>query len=319
MTALIDAFNLVAEAWAGLAWAVAWQSTVMVGAFALVALGLRRSPPGARYWLWQLAAIKLLIMPLWSVSIALPAVSVRDAGLRQEATPLPRSDGEFGARSTDWRRTHGRDAGIDGPARQAGQGWLWIDSLSWQGWLLVGWVLAVAGQVAIIARQGSRLARLLVRADRACDPALGELVSELSSRIGLRRQPEVMIADGVGSPFVCGLWHTTLVLPRGLDRSLDPASLRAVLFHELTHIKRRDLVWDWIPTIARLLYFFHPAAHYIIYRSRLERELACDQAAMLLAGQGAAGYASTLVEAVSRTSGPPILRAALGSAHLDGS
>ena len=39
---------------------------------------------------------------------------------------------------------------------------------------------------------------------------------------------------------------------------------------------------------------------------------------MVLTGQGAAGYASTLVEVVSRSSAPPALRAALATARLDG-
>jgi beta-lactamase regulating signal transducer with metallopeptidase domain len=50
------------------------------------------------------------------------------------------------------------------------------------------------------------------------------------------------------------------------------------------------------------LYFFHPAAYYIEYRIRLESELACDHAAMVLSGQCAAGYATTLVEIVSHSS-----------------
>lgn len=66
------------------------------------------------------------------------------------------------------------------------------------------------------------------------------------------------------------------------------------------------------------MYVFHPAVHYVAYRARLERELACDQAAMVLTGQGADGYASTLIEVVSRSSAPPALRAAMATARLDG-
>ena len=39
---------------------------------------------------------------------------------------------------------------------------------------------------------------------------------------------------------------------------------------------------------------------------------------MILTGQGAARYAATLVEVVSRSSAPPALRAALVSVRLDG-
>jgi beta-lactamase regulating signal transducer with metallopeptidase domain len=91
-----------------------------------------------------------------------------------------------------------------------------------------------------------------------------------------------------------------------------------VLLHELAHVKRRDLLWGWLPEIARLLYWFHPVIHWVYYRLRLERELACDQLAMALSGQSAAGYAETLVRVVSHASQPALFQTAAASARLDG-
>jgi hypothetical protein len=143
VTPIIETLNGLAGAWAGLAWAVVWQSTLLVGVFALVALGLRRSSPSLRYWLWQIAAIKILVMPLWGVSILLPATPRRDTGARSESS-LARSGGEIGARPADC-------------PREAQAGGAWVAQVDWQGWLLMGWGLAVAGQVAAIAHQGSLL------------------------------------------------------------------------------------------------------------------------------------------------------------------
>ena len=214
---------------------------------------------------------------------------------------------------------HDRDAAADGLPHEGQASGPWIARVEWQAWLLLGWGLAVVGQIAAIAHQRSRLERLLRTGELPattlpCSPWWPS--SPAGSGCGGGRG--VMIIDDEGSPFVCGLWRPSLVLPRGLTRSLDLESLRSVLLHELAHIRRRDLLWDWIPAIARLLYFFHPAAHFIVCRARLERELACDQTAMVLTGLGAAGYASTLVEIVSRSSAPPALRAALAAAGLDG-
>lgn len=318
MNPAIESLNRLAAAWAGLAWAVAWQSTLLVGLCAIVAHSLRRSSPALRYWLWQIAAIKLLAMPLCCVPIALPALPHRHADDPTGERPTGRVGVEIDALRTEraWMLAPGATA--DGPTPGTHGGWAPSVPVDWRGWLFLGWGLIVAGQVAAIARQRTLLTRLLHRASPAVDPALLALVAELSERIGLRRRPEVLIADGEVSPFVCGLRRPVLVMPGGLARSLDVESLRSVLLHELAHLKRRDLLWDWIPACARLFYFFHPAAHYVAYRVRLERELACDQAAMVLAGRGAAGYASTLVAVVSRSSAPPALRSALASAHLDG-
>jgi beta-lactamase regulating signal transducer with metallopeptidase domain len=86
--------------------------------------------------------------------------------------------------------------------------------------------------------------------------------------------------------------------------------------HELAHIKRRDLVWGWIPEVARMVYFFHPVAHWTAARIRLERELACDQVAMHQSGRGPAEYAQTLVRVLG--AGPRTSAFRTSAAPLDG-
>jgi beta-lactamase regulating signal transducer with metallopeptidase domain len=91
------------------------------------------------------------------------------------------------------------------------------------------------------------------------------------------------------------MFRPVLVLPEGLAGALEPDELRQVLLHELAHVKRGDLILDWFPAIARLLFFFHPVAHWAAGRILLERELACDQAAINLSNHDAASYARMLV------------------------
>jgi hypothetical protein len=82
MTPDIEALDRLATAWMGLDWTVVWQSTLLVGVFALVGLGMRRSSPSLRYWFWQIAVIQLQVMPLWSASILLPATLPRGTSAR---------------------------------------------------------------------------------------------------------------------------------------------------------------------------------------------------------------------------------------------
>ncbi|HLJ10028.1 MAG TPA: M56 family metallopeptidase, partial [Planctomycetaceae bacterium] len=103
-----------------------------------------------------------------------------------------------------------------------------------------------------------------------------------------------------------------------LTARLSPAELRHVLLHELAHVRRLDLVWGWTGEIARVVYFFHPLAHWLCYRMRLERELACDTIAMSLSGQNASEYVATLVRVISHASEPTVFKTAAASAGLDG-
>src|SRR5581483_11936553 len=94
-----------------------------------------------------------------------------------------------------------------------------------------------------------------------------------------------------------------LVLPRATAAALTPEQLRLVLLHELAHVRRRDLLWGWLPEVARVVWWFHPVAWWVAARVRLERELACDQAALAHGGGSAADYAETLVRVVSQGPG----------------
>jgi hypothetical protein len=258
MSDLIAALNGVARGWAALAWAVTWQSALLVGVFALVSLAMRRSSPGLRYWLWQIAAIKLLVMPVWGISLPLPPArpATRPGpAVRLSARP---GDGETpGAASADWGWARRWIAATGGGAGPTAGGRPPTARLDGRAWLFLGWALGVALQAAAILHRRGLLERLLRQARPADEPALLAAARELSGAVGLRRVPQVLIADVPGSPFVCGLRRPVLVLPRALVDSVGPDSLRPVLLHELAHLQRRDLLWGWIPALARLLYFFN--------------------------------------------------------------
>ena len=96
----------------------------------------------------------------------------------------------------------------------------------------------------------------------------------------------------------------TLVLPCGVVKSLGATELLHVVLHELAHVRRRDLIWNWPAEIARVLYFFHPVAHWACRQIRLERELACDALALAASQSSSADYADTLVRVVSHVSQP---------------
>ena len=91
-----------------------------------------------------------------------------------------------------------------------------------QTWIFLGWTLAVTLHITAIMNQRRRLMRLLRRATPNDDPDLRSLVSELSSQIGIRRTPGILLVDDVSSPFVCNPLRPQLVLPRRLVASLAP-------------------------------------------------------------------------------------------------
>ncbi|HEX5442389.1 MAG TPA: M56 family metallopeptidase [Pirellulales bacterium] len=299
-------FNAWSASVTSLAIAILFQSTLFAGIVAGICWLLRRSAPALRYWCWQIVALKLLMMPWWIIAVPLPGF------LRQEATGMPSR-----TTSTVADREEARGAPTDAllvapdesPERAMRKSDLFDLSrqLTWRSWLVLFWMAGVAVQVGRLAVQHCRLRRLLNRATPASDPHLLAAVELVAARLGLSRPPRLVLTGSHGVPFVCGLFRPVLVLPRELAAELDAAQLRDVLLHEFGHIKRRDLRWGWLPALSRMIYFFHPVAHWACFRIRLERELACDQIAMTLSGRSATEYAEVLFQVVSRASMPGAL------------
>lgn len=308
------AFNDWSASVTSLAVTILWQSTLLAALVAGVCWLLKRSTPALRYWCWQIVALKLLLMPWWIVAVPLPSFMAENAA---ETSP--------GTSATTEKREQALGIAMDGltplsaeaaeAAVQKMPGLFGLHRrLSGHSWLVVVWLAGIAWQVGRLAVECGRLRRHLSRATTASDPRLLAQIEDVAVRLGLSRRPRVVLTEDQGAPFVCGLFRPLLALPRGLAEELDAAQLRDVLLHEFAHLKRRDLIWGWLPALARTIYFFHPAAHWVGFRIRLERELACDQLAMALGGRGASEYAEVLFQVISRASMP----APLAASSLEG-
>jgi beta-lactamase regulating signal transducer with metallopeptidase domain len=338
MAAVVDLLNRWGAAFTALAGLALWQATIVAILVGLVAVVLRRSSPAARYWLWQLVAIKLLLLPLgsWSVGLAWlparqsePAVpTIPIAAVEAPAEDAIAAEAEVALPSpalpvvaTPVIESNPADAVAVAaeilPQAQMQRQVVETSAakLGWQAWLLLGWALVVAIQLVRLFVQRRRLAGML-RETTPGDAALLAVVNQIAQQLRMPRTPEVAITELDCSPFACGIWRPRVVVPASLLVELDAVQLKQVLAHELAHLKRRDLVWGWLTESARLLYFFHPAMLFAARRVRLERELACDQIAMRLSGRGPAEYAETLVRVLSSAAVSSAFRTA--AASLDG-
>lgn len=317
--------------WSGAMLSLLWQSTLLALVVGGAAWLLRRGSPGVRYWLWQIVALKLLILPFWTLSLPAPRwlTPVADqhtaAPVRGPADAAGMIDPSAVATAradvivTDAATTEASPTPMNADESVAALAPATVTRrLSWPAWLMIGWGAVVFGQWGAVLWQRWRLGRLLGGAVEA-GPELQALVERAATRLALRRAPRVRVTEVDCSPFVCGLFRPTVVLPRSVQAAIPAEQLEPVVLHELAHVKRLDLLWNWIPQIARMLFFFHPVAHWVAYRIRLEAELACDGWAMRASGRSPGDYADLLIRVVSRLSEPAMIRSgSAASAGLDG-
>ena len=104
----------------------------------------------------------------------------------------------------------------------------------------------------------------------------------------------VRLSNRITVPMVWGFLRPVILLPVDAGH-WQTERLRAVLLHELAHIKR----WDWtiqmVAQIACAVYWFNPLVWFVAHRIRIEAEQACDDH-VLNAGYRSTDYAQHLLD-----------------------
>ena len=140
----------------------------------------------------------------------------------------------------------------------------------------------------------------------------------------LRWGIDLRLTDFLDVPTLVGFLRPQIWLPRDLPATLAPAELRHVLLHELGHARRRDLLSQWLCSLACCLHWFNPLVWLLARLARTDRELACDAWVLsrgTFASETVASYGHTLlkvVEGMGRRTLPalPVVPMAAGSRHL---
>lgn len=104
----------------------------------------------------------------------------------------------------------------------------------------------------------------------------------------------VRFSDRITVPMMWGFFRPMILVPTDAS-NWRKEKLRAVLLHESAHIKRWDWLMQTIAQIACAVYWFNPLVWYAAYRMRMEAEQACDDH-VLNTGYQSTDYAQHLLD-----------------------
>jgi len=172
-----------------------------------------------------------------------------------------------------------------------------ILSIVWLAGALTLAVYASAGNIGLLAKVG--------RERPVTDQKILDLLEGCKAEIGVRTFLAVVQTPKVKSPALLGFVRPRLLLPEGMIETLSLEELRFVFLHEVAHIKRHDIVVNWVTAVLQVMHWFNPLIWYAFHRMRTDRELACDALALSHTQPGESQeYGRTIVNLLERFSQP---------------
>jgi beta-lactamase regulating signal transducer with metallopeptidase domain/HEAT repeat protein len=288
------------------------KATVILFAAIAMTFIMKRGSAGARHLVWLVTLGGLLLIPAltaWtpisvpvlpaenSVAPAAPAVTSFEKTVSSPVAPSV-SNPVSGKEQLP-------DIGVRSESR--------LSAMTGLSTVVMIWALVVLAILASLA-YGAYMVSRIVRNSTALDTEdwLSPLY-EVSDRMELEQPPRLLRSEYAKMPFACGVFKPTIVLPAECDNwSLDRR--RAVLLHELAHVRRHDLAGHTLGRLACAFYWFHPLVWTAAKQLRNESERACDDMA-LACGARASDYAEHLLEIVTSVRGDHTPNVALAMAR----
>lgn len=269
-----------------------WQGAAVAALFAVASAVCRTA--SARYALAVSALVLMMMAPLvsftWLSRGTTPAVrSGTPGGLlwAVRAAPHPAAFATSGAPAGE---------SLGGPPKVM----LGLVEAWFLGVVLLS--LRTAGGLLLIERMRRREIKPVAA-------ALYEKCLKLQRKMGLERIVRYCECARLDAPAVLGWFRPVVLLPVRALTGLNEEQIRAVIAHELAHIRRLDSFVNLFQIAAETLFFYHPAVWWVSQRIRAEREHCCDDQAIAICGD-AVNYARALTLMEEWRTAPALMMAA---------
>lgn len=174
------------------------------------------------------------------------------------------------------------------------------------------WLSIFTGLICITFWQLLRFKRVLQKASNATAQDY-VLLQNARHTLGMSKTIPLLYSTQIFSPLTLGLFKPTIILPVDIGQRLTEKQLSLVLLHELAHIQRRDILWNWLAYGITLLHWFNPLIWLASKLMKADMEMACDAKVLAhLSPQDRNDYGLTLINVSQLPSKPPGFSLSLG-------
>jgi bla regulator protein BlaR1 len=260
-----------------------WQSTLFAVLAAILTLAFKKNQARIRHGLWLAASLKFLV----------PFSLLMNLG-RHLGGPRFSLSGRSGLFSAVEAFSQPFTFVVVTPVNHA-------STSAYLHTLLPRLIAAVwlCGFLTVLILWSVRWRRIAAAAHRSTPMDQGREVDALRQleKIGGVRRPMTLLLsrDSALEPGIFGIFRPVLLWPARISEHLQDSHLRAILAHEVSHVRRRDNLTAAMHMAVEALFWFHPMVWWLGARLVEERELACDEEVLQL-GNSPSIYAESILK-----------------------
>ncbi len=263
-----------------------WHIAILITVIAAVSFVLKNKSAHVRYLLWLIVLAKCLVPPLFAVPLAV--LPPERAELLSLPMPTPSPTVIYYSESIT-PRPELIATPVSPVASQHRM------QLSTYDVFTLIWMTGAGILLLIAIGKAIRTNHWLKGRRKALPSNVKNSIERAFKEFGLKKYPRVWLVEGIGQPFVWGLFRGSIYLPAKFASNGSGSFRRDLLGHELCHILRFDAAVNLLQVMAQAIFWFHPFVWWANKKIRAEREKCCDEMAIARLGAQAKDYSAAIV------------------------
>ncbi len=106
------------------------------------------------------------------------------------------------------------------------------------------------------------------------------ILKHCEDKMKIKKDIAIIETSIVKTPALFSYFKPVILIPKDVHKIISTDKLRYVFLHELSHLKRKDLVVNWIIIFLKVIYWFNPIVQYGLRKMKEDMEVCCDSLAL---------------------------------------
>ncbi len=152
--------------------------------------------------------------------------------------------------------------------------------------LCLVWLLGVVLLIGILVAGHKRLREIVKTSIKDINITHKEILYNCMNAMNIRTELGISYSPKINSPSLCGLIKPKILIPVSVAFTVRAEEFKYIIMHELSHLKNKDIIINWIITLLSVIYWFNPILLYGFHKMRQECEFSCDAQVISRLGEG---------------------------------
>ncbi len=159
------------------------------------------------------------------------------------------------------------------------------------------WLVGFFIYAGFLFMSSFRIYTITKSAGRIADSQWLATFDECKTATHLRLNIHLLHSKYIKTPISVGIFNRSVIVPTDVINALDTNEQRFILMHEMYHLKRKDVMINYLMCVIQAIYWFNPIIRYAFDTMRIEREIACDMSVIKsLSDESRADYGLTILK-----------------------